>query len=198
MARIEGTQSIPSEWKTAYDGTLTPLMPNGAIRGRYPWRVPGLQENGSKVSTDQKTQRQRWLSIRDKFRNIDEATRQRWYAARPVWQSLLWYYNYFMMSGLMGNAVINDKGAGVIKDINHYTFGLASGTAPDATITVDACDPQKSVPFFFGAGVLLAEADIPVAVYPYLKSLASTQMIIGASMGLSYPAELSVTLIEYI
>lgn len=102
------------------------------------------------------------------------------------------------MSGLLGNATINDKGAGVIKDINHYAFSLASGASPAATIAIDTCDPSKSVPFFFGAGVVLAEGSIPVAVYPFLKSLNSTQMIAAASMALDYPANLSVTLIEYI
>jgi hypothetical protein len=102
-----------------------------------------------------------------------------------------------MMSGLMGNAEINGQGAGVIKDINHYTYSLPSGAAPDATISVDTCDPAKSVPFFFGAGVRAIE-NVPVAIYPYLKSLNSTQMIIGASMALDFTANLSVTLIDYI
>ena len=198
MARIEGTQSIPSTWKELYDGTITPLMPNAAIRRRYPWRKPNKQLNGYAVTPNEQTQRTRWLTIRNKFKNIDQATRQRWYDARPVWNSLLWYYNYFMMSGLMGNAVIGDKGAGVIKDIHHYEYTLPTGTAPRATIVVDACDPEKSVPFFFGAGVWLAESNIGVAVYPFLVSLASTQLIVGASQQLDYPSVQSVTLIEYI
>jgi len=191
-------QVIPSELKEFYDGTATPLMPNEVIRGRYPWKMPAMQEGGSGVTDDQKEQRDRWKAIKDKFKDIPWAIRQRWYAARPPWASLLWYYNYFMMSGLMGNAEINGQGGGVIKDINHYTFSLPAGTAPDATIAVDTCDPQKSVPFFFGAGYGIVGTNVPIQVYPYLKSLNSTQMIIGASLPLDDTANLSVTLIEYI
>ncbi len=198
MARIEGTQSIPSTWKEAYDGTVTPLMPSAAIRKRYPWKKPNKQAGGLDVTQAETDQRSRWLAVRNKFKDLDSATRARWYDARPVWNSLLWYYNYFMMSGLDGNAVIGNKGAGVIKDIHHYTFQLPIGTAPVATVSIDTCDPYKSVPFFFGAGVVLAWADLPVVVYPYLKTLASSYMVIGASMGLDFSANLSVTLIEYI
>jgi len=103
-----------------------------------------------------------------------------------------------MLSGLLGNAIVGDKGGGVIKDINHYTFALALGTAPVATVAIDTCDPAKAIPFFYGAGVFLAEADVPVAIYPFMKSLNSTQLIVAAAMELSYNANLSVTLIEYI
>ena len=198
MARIEGTQSIPSEWKTAYDGTLTPLMPNAVIRGRYPWRVPGLQEGGSKVKDKQKTQRGRWLSIRDKFRNVDEATRQRWYAARPQWNSLLWYYNYFMMSGLMGNAVIGNKGGGVIKDINHYNFTLGTGANPETTVAIDACDPKKTICFFYGAGWQEVLAGVVAVMYPFLKSLGSSQLAAQVSPGLGEAVVFGVSVIEYI
>ncbi len=198
MARIEGAQNIPSELKTLYDGALTPLMPNAVVRGRYPWEKPNKQLDGYGVTPAEKEQRERWLLIRDKFDKVDAATRERWYAARPIWNSLLWYYNYFIMSGLLGNAQINDKGAGVIKNISHYTFSLPVGTAPDATVAVTAVDPKKAVPFFFGAGYFNAPGNIPVAVYPYLKQLASTQMIIGGSLPIDLEAQLSVTLIEYI
>jgi len=197
MARIEGTQSIPATWLDAYRATLTEKLPTGAARKRYPFRIPLKQEGGYKVTANQQRQRNRWLAIKAKFKTLDLAARQRWWTARPVWNSLLWYFNYFMMSGLMGNAVVGDKGGGVIKDIYHYTFTLPSGAAPDATIVVDACDPLKSVPFFFGAGVEVIE-NVPVAIYPYLKSLASTQMVVGASMALDFAATLSVSLIEYI
>ncbi len=195
---MEGAQNIPSELKTFYDGTLTPLMPNAVVRRRYPWKMPAMQEGGSGVSEDQKTQRARWLEINDKFKNVDEATRERWYAARPQWNSLLWYYNYFMMSGLMGNAVINDKGAGVIKDIHHYTFTVGSGSIPEATVNIDECDPLKTVPFFFGAGWFEVLSGVVAVMYPFMKSLGSSQMVAAVSPGLGEATVFGVTIIEYI
>jgi hypothetical protein len=198
MARIEGTQNIPSELKYFYDGTLTPLMPNAAIRSRYPWHVTQVQEGGPKESEGHKKQRARWKAIRDKFKTLTKAERQRWYAAAPPWGSLLFYYNYFMMSGLVGNAVVGDKGGGVIKDIHHYTFTLPAGTPQDVTIAIDECDPTKAVPFFFGAGWFDVVTGAVALVYPYLASLSSTQMIVRASLMNGEAVGCSVSLIEYI
>ncbi len=198
MAKIEGTQSIPSEWKELYDGTLTPLMPNAVIRGRYPWKMPAMQEDGYKVSGDQKKQRDRWKAIRDKFKVLPQADRERWYDAAPIWHSLLWYYNYFMMSGLMGNAVVGGQGGGVIKDINHYAFTFTAGTAPEETIAIDTCDPKKTVVFFYGAGIFQPWGDAAPSIYPYLKSLNSTQLIAAMSMQIDFNARCSVSVIEYI
>ena len=198
MAKIEGTQSVPSELIDAYRGNLTDAMPNNVVRSRYPYRLPLKQDGGYKVTANQKTQRLRWLTIKDKFKQLPWASRQRWYAARPPWNSLLWYYNYFIMSGLLGNAVVADKGGGVIKDINHYTFALTAGTAPLATIAIDTCDPAKAVAFFYGAGYYEVDVNVVVANYPYLKSLNSSQMIVGMSIPLNHDANLSVSLIEYI
>ena len=117
MAKIEGTQDIPSELKYLYDGALTPIMPNAVVRGRYPWRIPKMQKGGSGVSVNQEEQRSRWLAIQAKFNLLSQAEKERWYAAAPQWHSLLFYYNYFMMSGLMGNAVVGEQGGGVIKSI---------------------------------------------------------------------------------
>lgn len=198
MAKIDGTQNIPSELKELYDGALTPLMPNAAVRKRYPWQLPKMQEDGYKVGDDQKTQRQRWLTIRNKFKNVDQATRERWYAARPQWHSLLWYFNYFMMSGLTGNVQINGKEAGVIKDIHHYTFTVGLGLNPEATINIDTCDPLKTVPFFFGAGWYEVLSGVVAVMYPYMKSLGSTQMVAAVSPGLGEAVVFGVTIIEYI
>ncbi|MDD5505098.1 MAG: hypothetical protein PHV77_07390 [Candidatus Omnitrophica bacterium] len=198
MVHITGTQVIPSEWEKDYKGTLTKVMPNGAVRKRYPWRLPGFQKFGLKVTGAQKIQRGRLETVASAFNNLSDADRARWYSAMPQWNSLLWYYNYFIMSGLSGDVVINDKGAGVIKNIRHYTFTLPNAATPRATVGITAVDPQKSVPFFFGAGIYEPASEIFVAIYPYLVSLATTQMVIGASMPLSQAADLSVTLIEYV
>lgn len=198
MARIDGTQNIPSELKELYDGALAPLMPNATIRKRYPWKLPKMQDGGFKVGADQKEQRQRWLSMRDKFNDTTPEEKEAWYAARPQWHSLMWYFNYFIMSGLNGVVEVGGSGGGVIRDIHHYEYTLPSGTAPEVTLNIDTCDPLKTVPFFFGAGVWLAESNVGVAVYPYLKSLNSTQAIIASSQQLDYPSKQSVTIIEYI
>lgn len=152
MAKIEGTQSIPSELKEIYDGTLTPLQPDSVIRKRYPWRAPLMQEGGYKVSEAQKTQRQRWLTIKNKFKNVDYATRQRWYAARPVWHSLLWYYNYFMMSGLLGNVKVGDKGGGVIKSIQHFKHSVP--TSGGYSFPIATVDPAKCVVMLQGSSYI--------------------------------------------
>lgn len=193
-----GLQVIDSAIKEIYDASLTPNMPGDIIRKRYPWQKPSKQEGGSAVTQNELEQRSRWLEIRNKFKNLSLADRAKWYNARPVWHSLLWYYNYFMMSGLTGNAEINGSGAGVIKDIHHYTFQLPAGTSPSATVAVDLCDPLKSVPFFFGAGYHVAAGNIPVANYPFLISLNSSSMVIGGSLPNEANTNLSVTLIEYI
>lgn len=201
MARIEGTQNIPSEWKYAYDGTLTPLMPNSVIRSRYPWHVTQVQEGGPKESGGHKKQRARWKAIRDKFNALPWEERQRWYAARPPWASLLWYYNYFMLSGLMGNALVGDKGGGVIKSIQHKTFTLPGGAPTNVTVNIDAIDPAKGICFFYGGGGYLHEWDGQGAVvpnYPYLVSLASSYLIAKASMYNLGEAGCSVSIIEYL
>jgi len=191
-------QDIPSAIRTLYDGTITPAMPGDAIRGRYPWRKPNKQLNGYAVSLKEQEQRTRWLEIRNKFKNIDAATRARWYDARPVWHSLLWYYNYFMMSGLLGNAVIGNKGAGVIKDINHYNFTLGTGANPEATIAIDACDPAKTMCFFYGAGWQEVLSGVVAVMYPFQKSLNSSQLIAQVSPGLGEAVVFGVSIIEYI
>jgi len=198
MARIEGTQNIPSTWKTSYDGALTPLMPNSVIRSRYPWRVPAMQEGGCKVSVNQKEQRSRWKAIIDKFKTLPEAERERWYAAAPPWHSLLWYYNYFMMSGLIGNAVIGDKGGGVIKDINHYIFTMSTGANPEATINIDECDPKKTMAFFYGAGYWEVLTGVAAVIYPFMKSLNSSQLVAQCSPGIVEQVVFGVSIIEYI
>lgn len=198
MAKIEGTQEIPSEWKYFYDGTLTPAMPNSVVRSRYPWHVTQVQEGGPKESGGHKKQRARWKNIRDKFNLLTWAERQRWYAARPPWASLLWYYNYFMMSGLMGNAVVGEKGGGVIRSIQHKTFTLPAGTPANVTVTYDAVDPTKAVVFFYGAGAREIGSGLFVQNFPYLVSLASTNAIVKASMEVVENAGCSLSIIEYI
>jgi hypothetical protein len=201
MARIEGTQNIPAEWLDEYRATLTEKLPTGVGRKRFPFRLRLFSKKGYKATDAQLEQRSRFEAVRDKFKSISWADRQRWYAARPPWSSLLWYYNYFILSGLMGNAVVGDKGGGVIKDINHYTFTLPGGTPANVTVNIDACDPAKAVAFLFGGGGHILPADtlwVISPVYPYLVTLASTYAVFKASATLEEAVGCSTTIIEYI
>jgi hypothetical protein len=202
MAQFEGTQSIPSELLDLYRATLTEGMPTGVIRKRFPYRLRLFQKGGYKVTDEQLKQRSRFEAIIEKFKSISDEDRARWYDARPPWSSLLWYYNYFMLSGLMGNAVVGDKGGGVIKNIKHYTFTLPAGNPVNVTVNIDTCDPKKAIAFLFGNG---ANEQNPgenvyyaVPVYPYLVTLASTYAVFKASMPISWDAGCSVSIIEYI
>jgi hypothetical protein len=197
MAKIEGDQNIPAELLDKYRATLTEKLPSGACRKRFPYRLPGFQLNGNKVTTAQKEQRQRWLEIRDKFKTLNGTARGRWFGSPPNLVGGLWYYDYFQMSGLIGAAEVNGMGGGVIKDIHHYTFNLPTGTAPRATIAIDTCDPDKSVPFFFGNGVWEPISGALALQMPFLVSLNSTQLIAGSGEN-HFVSPCSVSLIEYI
>ena len=189
MAKIEGTQSIPSELKELYDGTLTPLQPDTVVRKRYPWRVPLMQEGGYKVSGAQQTQRARWKTIRNKFKTVDYATRQRWYAARPVWHSFLWYYNYFMMSGLTGNVEVGDQGGGVIKSIQHLKHSIP--TTGGHSFAITTVDPTKCVVMIQGAsyisdtvhhydGISADDTEITVTLSPEIDPEIAEIILSGA------------------
>jgi len=205
MARIEGTQNIPSELKYFYDGTLTPLMPNAAIRSRYPWHVTQVQEGGPKESAGHKKQRARWKAIRDKFKTLTEAERQRWYAAAPPWGSLLFYYNYFMMSGLMGNATVGDKGGGVIKSIQFKTIAMPAADG-EGEVAITAVDPAKCVVMLYGNSICVDEesgAWFVSPVYPYVSSFAAELVKCKWSLPVAYvnptkAANIGITVIEYI
>jgi len=117
MAKIEGTQNIPSAVLDAYRATLGEQRPNDIIGKRYPYRVPKMQKGGSGVSPAQRSQRDRFLYNIGLFKTASPAERARWYAAMPPWSSYLWYYNYFMMSGQTGDDASQTGATGVIKSI---------------------------------------------------------------------------------
>jgi hypothetical protein len=146
--KIEGTQDIPSEILDSYTKLLNQVRPNGTVQKRTPFRYPDFQAGGKKVTAGQVAQRARFLTARNLFSNTSEAERQRWYAARPEWNSLLWYYNYFMMSALNGNANAKQGGAGVVKSIQVVSDSVA--VSGDTTINIDTIDPTKAVVFLFG------------------------------------------------
>ncbi len=150
MAKTEGTQSIPSALLDAYRGTLTEQQPDGVSRKRYPYRVPNMQEGGSDVKPGQKAQRTRFKESIANFHNVSAADRARWYAARPPWSSLLWYYNYYIMSDLTGNANQQQGGVGVIKSIQVMKASVPTTGSHEYTLDTEV-DAAKTVVMLFGS-----------------------------------------------
>lgn len=148
MAKLEGTQSIPAALLDLYRSMLTEKQPDDVTRGRYPYRVPKMQAGGWGVSSAQVAQRARFILAKNQFNAVSDAVRQRWYAARPPWSSFLWYYNYFIMSSLTGNADVNHGGAGVIKTIQIVKAEVP--TTGTKSFTISAVDPDKTVVMLFG------------------------------------------------
>jgi hypothetical protein len=66
----------------------------------------------------------------------------------PIWGSFLWYYNYFILSDLTGNANINQGGAGVIKSIQVVTQSVP--TTGGSTFEIETVDPAKTVVMLYG------------------------------------------------
>ena len=148
MAKTDGTQSIPSELLDAYRATLGEERLNDAVSKRYPFRMPRMQTGHGNATASQLAQRDRLkLAIAD-FKKVSAADRARWYAAMPPWSSFLWYYNYFIMSSLAGNADITDGGAGVIKSIQFLKeeVPITGGKA----YAISTIDPAKAVVMMFG------------------------------------------------
>jgi len=136
MAKVTG-QSVPSEDKHLYEAALELARPDGVVRKRFPKRIIA-HPLPAKLA-----QQARFKKAILLFHGADEATRQRWYANRPIWGSFLWYYNYFMMSGLAGNANIPDGGAGVIKSIQVVKESVP--TTGTKSFAIDTVDPAKCV-----------------------------------------------------
>lgn len=148
MAKYEGVQNIPSELLDGYRGALNAHPTGSIVKKRYPYRIPPMQEGGKGVYPRQKAQRARFKEVIQNFKGTSPADRARWYAAEPPWGSFLWYYNYFIMSGLAGNANITQGGSGVIKSIQFVNKSIPTGG--NEPITIAEVDPAKTVVMLFG------------------------------------------------
>lgn len=148
MAKITGDQTIPAEWRDDYIALLALENTKDVVCKRYPFKRPEWQAGGGKVTDAQKIQRERFKDGITLFADVDEATRQRWYNAAPEWNSFLWYYNYFIMSNLAGNANDNQGGVGVIKSIQCVQDTV--GTGGDKSFAIDTVDPTKTVVMVYG------------------------------------------------
>lgn len=206
MAKISiGPQNIPSALLDGYRANLAEPRPDTAVVGkRYPYRIP-TQQDGGRPSVKKREQRARFKLAIAKFKNVDEATRERWYAAMPPYSSFLWYYNYFIMSDLTGNADVKHGGAGVIKSIQFKTIAMPAGTG-EGSVAITAIDPAKSVVMLYGASVFFIETEAGLAfgsVYPYMSSIAAELVKCKWSMSDFYgayteAANIGITVIEYI
>ena len=205
MARTSGEQNIPSALRDCYRATLEEATSKKAIAKRYPYRLPPMQTVGGHPSKKQVAQRERFKTAISDFADVTPSERERWYDAEPPYGSFLWYYNYFIMSSLLGNADINNGGAGLIKSIQHKTMTIGAGTA-EGSVAITAVDASKSVVMMQGSSSSQREEEayyIVVPVYPYLSSLAAE--LVKCKWSLSAPAgvntlsaTISLTIIEYI
>lgn len=203
MAKTEGTQNIPAALLDAYRATLGEQTPKLVVEKRYPYRIPRLQTGGGNISAKQQAQRNRFLYVRDKFKTLSQAEKARWYAAMPEWGSLLWYYNFFMLSGLMDVLGADAKGASVIKTIQNrkLSIPLAGTTITHAT----AIDASKAVVMLWGASfteyIREEEAYAVVyacPVYPVWGTLTNTNISLTWSVNPTIAAEVALQVIEYI
>jgi hypothetical protein len=205
MAKVEGTQSIPASIADAYSALLTPKISGAQIRTRCPFDRPKSKAGGVDETDAQKTQRARFIDGITKFADVDIATRARWYGASPIWHSFLWYYNYFIMSDLTGNADIKHGGVGVIKSIQFKTISMPSGSG-EGQVAITAVDPAKCVVMLYGSSLAIDdEAGVfwSSIVYPYVSSIAAELVKCKWSIAVPYvnntkAADIGITVIEYI
>lgn len=209
MAKTEGTQNIPSELLDAYRATLGEQTPKTIVGKRYPYRVPTMQDGRGNVSEAQRTQRDRFLLAKENFAAVDETTRARWYAAMPPYSSFLWYYNYFIMSDLTGNADIKHGGSGVIKSIQFKTIAMPAG-AGEGSVAITTIDPAKAVVMIYGNSYIFwsetSNGGLSIAfmtVYPYVSEITATLIkckwsITNYWSKSTAAANIGITVIEYI
>jgi hypothetical protein len=205
VAHIEGTQSIPASWADNYSAVITPGLSGNQIRRRCPFDRPKSQAGGVDETDAQRTQRARFKLGLTNFANVDVATRERWYNASPIWNSFLWYLNYFIMSDLTGNADIQHGGSGVIKSIQFKTIAMPAGTG-EGSVAITAVDPTKCVVMLYGNSMAVddeAGVFFVSTVYPYVSSIAAELVKCKWSLPAPYSsntkaADIGITVIEYI
>jgi hypothetical protein len=198
-------QAIPSAIAYPYAAVLTPLLSGDQIRTRCPFDRPKSQDGGPDVSAAQAAQRTRFKTAMANFRSASIGDRAKWYAAAPIWHSFLWYYNYFIMSSLVGNANISEGGAGVIKSIQFKTMTIGAGTA-EGSVAITAVDIAKTVVMLYGSTFWVLEAEgyaVAGVVYPYVSDLAAELVkckwsVSGYGGNNVVSAVVGVTVIEYI
>jgi hypothetical protein len=198
MAKIEGTQSIPSELLDGYRQLLTEKTPDGIVRGRYPYRLPKLQDIDGNPSPGQRIQRDRFKQAIAKFKTLPAASRSRWYDAEPSTGSFLWYYDYFILSAIMSVTGLPGGAIAVIKGIKYYEMTAPSGSPANFGASINTVDPNKAVAMIFGAGIWQVAEGAAVPVYPYPVTIGSNTIILKMSQFIDYSAGVGALIIEYI
>lgn len=150
MAKVDGVQTIPSALFYKYAALLTPKLSGAQIRTRTPFDRPDSQAGGPDESAGQAAQRTRFKTVMTNFASLSPAERTAWYDAMPQWHSLLWYYNYFVMSSLLGNANIDQGGSGVIKTIQNAKASVPT-TGTKVFTLVTTVDATKTVVMIQGS-----------------------------------------------
>ena len=204
MAKTEGTQNVPAPLLDGYRATLGEQRPNTAVHKRYPWRLPTMQKGKSNVTAGQRIQRDRFLTARDQFKTLSTAERQRWYAGMPPWSSLLWYYNFFMLSALNDVLGADARGASVIKSIQNRTLEIPiAGTTITHATPVDAA---KTVIMLWGASYNQQAEEISEgvwwaiawAVYPIWGTLNNTNVSLTWTINPTVAGKVALQVIEYL
>jgi hypothetical protein len=149
MARYEGTQEIPPELWDAWKKTMGWAGSQPWAKKRMPFELPPMQSTGKRVRQSQLAQRARFIEAKNKFKTVPEAQRERWYDNAPIWNSFLWYYDYFIMSALAGNANTNQGGAGVIKSIQYVSKSIPTAGNESIALSTNV-DPDKTVVMLYG------------------------------------------------
>jgi len=219
MAKWEGTQSVPAEWLDLWRGNLTDKSPLKITRKRYPFRRRLWRKGGYKVTEKQKAQRERFELAISKFKTISDYEKSRWYDSMPPWHSLLWYYNYFMLSALNDVLGAIARGMSVIKKIQNFKQSVPAG---GGWITFGtAVDPQKCVIMIWGGAyktkliswmataiaiweggekgeTFLQTACMAWPIFPVWDSLGSSLLSVGWAETPDAAANQAVQVIEYI
>lgn len=205
MARYEEPQEIPSELFDKWRHTMGWAGGQPWQKKRHPFKIPPMQEGGRNVRPSQIAQRVRFKTAIALFKPLSQTERQRWYDAAPEWNSFLWYYNYFIMSALVGNANVSQGGAGVIKSIQNVIVSIGSGTSVGEA-SISEINPDKAVIMLQGNSGAVYETETAAAwllVFPIVDELQKEK--VKLKWGLPSPlsinviaANVSATIIEYI
>ena len=205
MAKITGPQTVPAALLDKYRANLAEPRPDTAVVGkRYPYRIP-TQQDGGRPSVKKQRQRGRFKLAINLFGTINPAGRARWYENMPPYSSFLWYYNYFIMSALVGNADPKRGGAGVIRSIQFKTIAMPAG-AGEGSVAITAVDPAKTVVMLYGSSLAIDDESgvfFVSTVYPYVSEIAAELVKCKWSVPVPYvtntkAANIGITVIEYI
>ncbi len=204
MAKTEGTQNIPAPLVYLYEGTLGKQRPNTSIHKRYPWSMPTMRAGKSNETKKQRIQRERFTLVRKQFNALSRTERERWYAGMPPYSSLLWYYNYFMLSGLMDVLGADGRGAMVIKSIQNrqITVPLNGTTITHASVI----DASKTVVMLWGGSYNTTEIEDPGAnwygigwpVQPMWGTLSNTNISLTYAIAPKVVSLVALQVIEYL